>query len=492
MSININKRNVESLPFTDKGTELYVDTNLEGFGVRVGKKTKSFYVEKRVNGKPKRVTLGRFPVMSVEEARKLALDELSKMAKGIDPAIQKQKEQMAQTQRQMIQRLYAITVAQALADYLAENTQITERTRNDYQKLFRLYLSDWLDMRLIDITETMVIHKHKEATNKAKVSGSQAFRKLRAVFNFAMKYYRIEVADLRSGKISKIPTDTDLRTDTDTGPETNIGIQTNTKTKSNSSQTLNPDEDKRVYPLEQQLMLQQVVSIGSGDGQSPQGSLTLFTHNPVRILTENNAWAKKKRRQTVIHRKKIGVWFQSILEIRDHSPFEMQRTSADYLLVLLLTGMRRDECVKMRWEMVDFELKTIHLPDTQTKAKREHIIPMSDYLCDLLEKRFIQRSSEFVFPSTKSKTGYLGCPRQVMKMVAERTGIQFCRHDLRRTFSSIAEYLGIHPVKIKRLLNHSLSGDVTFDYIITAFDDDGLREPMQKITDFVLEATRNG
>lgn len=66
-SFTINKRNVEALPFVSRSERKYVNEGLEGFGTPIGERVKAFNVEKRVNGKPKHVTLGRFPVMGCEQ-----------------------------------------------------------------------------------------------------------------------------------------------------------------------------------------------------------------------------------------------------------------------------------------------------------------------------------------------------------------------------------------------------------------------------------------
>jgi hypothetical protein len=57
---------------------------------------------------------------------------------------------------------------------------------------------------------------------------------------------------------------------------------------------------------------------------------------------------------------------------------------------------------------------------------------------------------------------------------------------LRRTFSTIAESIDIPAYAIKRLLNHKMKSDVTAGYIV--MDVERLREPMQKITDYILSA----
>ncbi len=59
-------------------------------------------------------------------------------------------------------------------------------------------------------------------------------------------------------------------------------------------------------------------------------------------------------------------------------------------------------------------------------------------------------------------------------------------HDLRRTFSTVAESSDISAIALKALVNHSLGRkDVTTNYVQITVD--RLREPAQKICDKMME-----
>lgn len=90
-----------------------------------------------------------------------------------------------------------------------------------------------------------------------------------------------------------------------------------------------------------------------------------------------------------------------------------------------------------------------------------------------------------MFPG-EGKLGYIVEPRNAMGWVITASGVEFTLHDLRRTFTTIAEGLDISAYSLKRLLNHKMRQDVTAGYVIT--DVERLREPMQRITDFILRA----
>lgn len=77
-------------------------------------------------------------------------------------------------------------------------------------------------------------------------------------------------------------------------------------------------------------------------------------------------------------------------------------------------------------------------------------------------------------------------PRKQMAKVTEVSEVAFTVHDLRRTFITVAESLDISAYAVKRLVNHKMNGDVTAGYIVA--DAERLREPMQRITDYLLSA----
>ena len=69
------------------------DRELRGFGVQVMPSgLKSFVIQYRTpDGRPRRVVIGRYGLMTVEEARAIAHEKLVAVSKGIDPAAQEAK-----------------------------------------------------------------------------------------------------------------------------------------------------------------------------------------------------------------------------------------------------------------------------------------------------------------------------------------------------------------------------------------------------------------
>jgi integrase len=133
---------------------------------------------------------------------------------------------------------------------------------------------------------------------------------------------------------------------------------------------------------------------------------------------------------------------------------------------------------------VDLQAKTLTIPGEIAKNKQEHRLPLSDFLEEILKRRFHSKgSSDYVFPGRGGK-GHMVDSDHVIRGVASEANCPFMLHDLRRTFLTTAERLGFSYVVLKKLANHSGKNDTTFGYIIV--ETERLRDPMQTITNELL------
>jgi integrase len=79
----LNDKKIQSIKSSHKRQE-YWDLSLPGFGIRVAKSgQKTFFVMCRENGKQKRVTLDKYPIISLSEARNLAREKLRLISQGL-------------------------------------------------------------------------------------------------------------------------------------------------------------------------------------------------------------------------------------------------------------------------------------------------------------------------------------------------------------------------------------------------------------------------
>jgi integrase len=214
----------------------------------------------------------------------------------------------------------------------------------------------------------------------------------------------------------------------------------------------------------------------------------LIPHNPVKRLSQTGAWNRSKRRTTYIKPHELKPWFAGLEKLRESGPESQDALVADYLELLVLTGLRRREGARLRWTDIDLKGRTLIVRDT--KNHEDHTLPLSDRLLDLFKRRFtfadgLPKPTGYVFPGPGA-TGYLADPRKQANKVIAESGVDFTLHDLRRTFTTVADSLDLSSYAIKRLINHKMHADVTAGYVIA--DVERLRKPMQQITDFMLSA----
>jgi len=200
----------------------------------------------------------------------------------------------------------------------------------------------------------------------------------------------------------------------------------------------------------------------------------LIAANPVKRLGQARLWNDVKRRETVLRVEDMPAWYEGLAATSE--------IGRDYLLLVLLTGLRRREAATLKWTDVDL-VKTRTLTVRDTKNGRDHVLPLSTQLLEVLARRRAATEGPFVFPGRRSGA----CLAEVKPFtlaVAKASNIHTSVHDLRRTFATTAERLDISSYALKRLLNHTTGNDVTAGYIVT--DIERLRQPMQAISDFLF------
>jgi integrase len=366
----------------------YYDEAMKGFGVRVTSGgTKAFFVEKLIGKKLRRITIGHYPALTAEMARRKAQALLGQIAMGIDPLAEKRAAQARE-----------VTLKEAYEDYKKARKNLKPSTLYNYERVLNGPFDSWKNKPLLSITKDKIAKHHEHiGIYHGEAFANLSMRVLRALFNFA-----------------------------------------------------------------------------SGQYEDSQGK-SLILENPVKRLSQTRAWYRIERRQTYIKSHELSPWYRSVKKLEN-------TTLRDYLILLLFTGLRRQEAATLKWEQVDLQNKTLTVIDT--KNHDAHTLPLSDYLLELLTTRHQDKKSEYVFPGNGAG-GYIIEPRKQMNKVIKETNISFTCHDLRRTFITIAESLDIPAYALKRLLNHKMNGDVTAGYIMT--DVERLRRPMQQITDYLLK-----
>ncbi len=131
------------------------------------------------------------------------------------------------------------------------------------------------------------------------------------------------------------------------------------------------------------------------------------------------------------------------------------------LRLLLLTLQRRGELALAEWREFDFKAKTWTIPDAHAKSGKGHVVPLSEWAIEELQKlKVMAAGSRYVLPNA-DKTAPAD-PKYITRSVArclkrfKKLGVAaFTAHDLRRTGRTGLARLGVKTDIGERVLNHA-------------------------------------
>jgi len=121
------------------------------------------------------------------------------------------------------------------------------------------------------------------------------------------------------------------------------------------------------------------------------------------------------------------------------------------LLVLLLTGCRMGEALKMRW--MDIDQTTRLWRKGRTKNGSSHVVPLPHQVMETLS--CLPRQSEWVFPGNDGNHWSSASMSKIWLRVRQQWNLGDVRiHDLRRTAASYLAISGENLPTIQNVLNH--------------------------------------
>jgi len=179
--IAFSKERLLALPPPEAGKRAtYHDTKIQGLQLRVspsGVKTFSLYRHMK-GGQPERVTLGRFPAMTVEQARKHASAVNAEIEAGGNPAAARRAIRVEQS------------FGEVFDDFLKkkrkrDGTPLGERTKRDYSDVLRLYLEPIKARKLSQITRADIKAIHAKVTKRSAAQADRALAVVSSVFSYA-------------------------------------------------------------------------------------------------------------------------------------------------------------------------------------------------------------------------------------------------------------------------------------------------------------------
>lgn len=370
------------------------DAEITGLRLRVsapnskGDVSRSWNLLQRVHGKLTRVTIGKWPAVTVDTARKRAKVLQGQITEGRNPSDEKKR-----------RRKEGRTLGEAFEAYLdVRRLKLKPNTVRQYRDDYRMTLEPWAKRQLSTITRGDVQKMHRERSEVSPSRADGAMRLLSAIMNWA------------------------------------------------------------------------------GDELADDPANIVRLDNPTKRLGAQKLWNNPERRQTMIPLPRIGDWLEAALE--DHSS-----RMSHYLVFLLMTGTRRREAESLEWSAVDLELGAFTLRAEDVKGNRTVTLPLPAQLIALLRIRraVTPKPVKYVFGNAANGK-HVADPRRALARIGAASGTYVTSHDLRRTFATVGETVGVPAYTLKTLLNHARQrSDVTAGYVVQ--DVEALRPWCQRIAD---------
>ena len=434
---------VDGLPFEDSGTAWFHDTELAGFNLAVGKRSKTFYASGEHSGRCIRVKIGRSDVTKVNEARAVARDVLlPEIRRGVDPRA-KQLSDDDQTYARILsgirearpedltddmarrimrgkakRRADELTVGQVWEMYeahrrasiLEEQGEAKARRAEGHLTQQRRYLGGaekygrdgpyasslahpkgWWDRPILDITPEEVAKTWRLLTRtRGRRTAQMFFMAVQVLFNYAVAKKEVPV--------TSHPIVIDAAGD-------NIGL--------------------------------------------PKGWQTLKAQNAVERIDDIRVWWREVDQLTMIPKSALKV--------------------------MLLTGMRPSEALAMRWDQVDLDAGKVWFGLTKTTDYRE--VALSSWTVQQLRRlEKIAGRKEYVF------TGPTGGRLQELPSIdLPRLGYHWTPKQCRKEWQTVATEIGVTDTQRRAQVGKGLGG-TDGHYVVTP----DLRATVQAVADEIM------
>lgn len=166
--------------------------------------------------------------------------------------------------------------------------------------------------------------------------------------------------------------------------------------------------------------------------------------NPARNLRRN----PRPKRTRFLSREEIRSLHRAL--DRHATRSVSMRQQADIIRLLLLTGCRKNEIVRLRWREVDGD--RLNLIDAKTGPRP---VLLNAQARTLIERQTHRADSPWVFPSVRTSARPQGDGLPLWYTVRREAGIEDVRlHDLRHSVATHAVMAGVALPVVARLLGH--------------------------------------
>jgi integrase len=236
-------------------------------------------------------------------------------------------------------------------------------------------------------------------------------------------------------------------------------------------------------------------SDGNGAADGTIGFLKLVYNHACGKATHLPSWPAKavvmhgprSRAHLGMGTKDLAVWWRKAEHLE---PIKRQ-----FVLFLLLSGLRGEDAMTARWEHVDEQNRTLFIPRPKGGSKRAFKLPLSNAMLACLHevdnawRQGGRERNAWLFPSVRSERGHIADARASYTDDDGKEHYVPTGHSLRHSFINCALEAGCGEPVVAALVNHK-ARTITARYHDPNATPAFYLEMMERISRRVMEALR--
>jgi integrase len=202
---------------------------------------------------------------------------------------------------------------------------------------------------------------------------------------------------------------------------------------------------------------------------------------PTKAVTFHPA----RRRNTAMGLDDLPGWWKQLQAIKN--PIRVE-----FHLLTLLSGCRPGALKIARWRDVDVKRRVLHIPRPKGGIERAFDIPLSRAMLRSLWR--VRRAGRLTYPATGQEWIFPteSCSGHLVEHKEDRKILSHWGGDLRQSYRTIAQAIGISEVDVQLLMNHALPG-VSAGYLTRAkLVPTSLRDAQEKLSRLMLQKVALG
>jgi integrase len=176
-TFHFSKENITRLTIPTKGIDYYHDTKEKGLSLYITPNgVITFFIRKIIEGKSIRVIIGRFPEITVQQAREKVMEIKTKIANGLHPIENEQ-------------NVISISFKQIVDDYIQRYSKKNNKTWKDDERDVYRFANHLFNRNAGDITQDELIKLHQKiGEENGEYQANRFFDRLKSIFNKAIEW----------------------------------------------------------------------------------------------------------------------------------------------------------------------------------------------------------------------------------------------------------------------------------------------------------------